>query len=90
MPFAAASGVSFVAARSSIEAEKSRAVMLRVSFVDAGHGCDRRLVVLRPVPQPSSIREIGDVEEETRERKVGRRVSSSALSMDWSMLPSVS
>ncbi len=56
-----------------------------------GHGWERRWAVLRPVPQPRSrMSMLGAKVEVTMARKRGRRVLSSEVSMDWSMLPSVS
>jgi hypothetical protein len=58
-------------------------------MVGEEEGGERSLMVLRPVPQPSSVMVIGEVLErrvKTWVRRGGRRESS----MLWRILPSVS
>jgi hypothetical protein len=66
--------------------ERSRALISLMFKVGGG---ESSLMVLRPVPQPSSVIVMGEVEEsrgKTWDRRLGRRESS----MLWRMLPSVS
>jgi hypothetical protein len=66
---------------------RSRA-LISVRLRDGEEG-ERSLTVLRPVPQPSSVMVIGEVEER-RVKAWVRRGGSRKSSMLWRMLPSVS